>query len=92
MKKTTLLLDLDDTLLDTNMAAFGPAYFAALSSALAEDVSPEIMLPALTGGTRAMMENQDPARTLREVFDAHFYPRLGLDQDILSGKIDKFYQ
>ena len=92
MKKTTLLLDLDDTLLDTNMAAFGPAYFAALSSSLAEFVSPEIMLPALTGGTRAMMENQDPARTLREVFNAHFYPRLGLDHGVLSGIIDEFYK
>ena len=91
MKKTTLLLDLDDTLLDTNMQAFGPAYFAALSSALAEFVSPDIMLPALTGGTRAMMENQDPARTLREVFNAHFFPRLGFDQDVLSGKIEEFY-
>ena len=64
----TLLLDLDDTLLDTNMDAFIPAYFQALSGMLADLVAPEVMLPALTGGTKAMLTNLDPALTLREVF------------------------
>ncbi len=72
----TLLLDLDDTLLNTNMDAFIPAYFQALSGALADMVAPEVMLPALMGGTKAMLANMDPALTLREVFDAHFFPRL----------------
>ncbi len=74
----TLLLDLDDTLLETNMDVFIPAYFKALSAALAEKVAPEVMIPALTGGTKAMMVNMDPALTLREVFDAHFFPKLGI--------------
>ena len=87
----TLLLDLDDTLLNTNMDAFIPAYFQALSGALADQIAPEVMLPALMGGTKAMLVNQDPARTLREVFDAHFYPRLGLDRSVLQGRIDRFY-
>jgi FMN phosphatase YigB (HAD superfamily) len=87
----TLLLDLDDTLLETNMDIFIPAYFKALSSALAGMVPPEVMLPALTGGTKAMMVNLDPGLTLREVFDAHFYLRLGLDRSILQAAIDNFY-
>ena len=45
----------------------------ALSGALADKVSPQAMLPALMGGTKAMMVNLDPALTLREVFDAHFF-------------------
>ena len=70
----TLLLDLDDTLLDTNMDAFIPAYFQALSEHLASQVEPEVMLPALVAGTRAMLASEDPRRTLRQVFDQQFYP------------------
>jgi FMN phosphatase YigB (HAD superfamily) len=87
----TLLLDLDDTLLNTNMDAFIPAYFQALSTALADVVAPDVMLPALMGGTRAMLANRDPAQILREVFDAHFFPRLNMDRTVLQGRIDQFY-
>lgn len=87
----TLLLDLDDTLLETNMDVFIPAYFKALSAALADKVAPEVMIPALTGGTKAMMVNLDPALSLREVFDAHFFPKLGLEREALQKAIDRFY-
>jgi len=87
----TLLLDLDDTLLESNMDVFIPAYFKALSIALADMVAPEVMVPALMGGTRAMMANMDPALTLREVFDAHFFPKLNVDRPSVQGAIDRFY-
>ncbi len=87
----TLLLDLDDTLLDTNMQAFVPAYFSALAAALSDSVSPETMLPALMGGTKAMMQNEDSALTLREVFDAYFFSQLGLERAALQERIDHFY-
>jgi len=87
----TLLLDLDDTLLETNMDTFIPAYFKALSVALADKIAPEVMIPALIGGTKAMMVNMDPALTLREVFDAHFFPKLGMDRPTLQAAIDRFY-
>jgi len=87
----TLLLDLDDTLLNTNMDAFIPAYYQGLSAALADMVAPEVMVPALISGTKAMLQNLDPALTLREVFDAHFFPRLAMDRPVLQGRIDHFY-
>jgi FMN phosphatase YigB (HAD superfamily) len=87
----TLLLDLDDTLLETNMDAFIPAYFQALSAAMAKEVSPQVMIPALTSGMKAMMANLDPARTLREVFDSVFFPKLGLDRSAIQPTIDRFY-
>jgi len=87
----TLLFDLDDTLLESNMAAFIPAYFQALSTALADRVDPEKMLAALMAGTRAMMANEDPALLLREVFDAQFFPRLGVDRSVIQPAIDRFY-
>jgi FMN phosphatase YigB (HAD superfamily) len=88
----TLLLDLDDTLLDTNMDAFIPAYFKALSETLADVVDPKVMLPALMHGTKAMIENTDPASRLRQVFDKNFFPQLGIERDGLQERIDRFYE
>jgi FMN phosphatase YigB (HAD superfamily) len=87
----TLLLDLDDTLLNTNMDVFAPAYFQALSEALADLVPPEVMLPALMEGTKAMLANLDPAKTLLEVFYAHFFPKFNVDRTILQERINQFY-
>lgn len=87
----TLLLDLDDTLLDSNMEAFIPAYFQALASHLSNLVSPEVMLPALMAGTRRMMASEDPAYTLRQVFDAEFFPKLGIERQALEASIEEFY-
>ncbi len=87
----TLLLDLDDTLLDTHLESFVPAYFQALSSHMAKVVSPNIMLPALIASTRLMTESEDPTRTLQEVFDAEFYARLGIPKEELTELIEQFY-
>ena len=49
------------------------------------------MLSALMGGTKAMLTNLDPSLTLREVFYAHFFPKLNMDHTVLQGRIDHFY-
>ena len=87
----TLLLDLDDTLLETNMGAFIPAYFQALSKHLAEYVQPEKMLPALMKGTELMLASEDPTHTLQEVFEAYFYPKLGIPKKQINHVIEQFY-
>ena len=87
----TLLLDLDDTLLDTNMDAFVPAYFSALAKHLKGRVSSEVMLPALMSGTQLMLASEDPAHTLQEIFEADFYPKLGVPKEQLSDVIEQFY-
>ncbi len=87
----TLLFDLDDTLLDTNMDAFIPAYFQALGGHLGERVSPEVMLRALVHGMNLMNENEDPARTLQEVFDANFFAKIGIPKADLLDVLDDFY-
>jgi FMN phosphatase YigB (HAD superfamily) len=88
----TLLMDLDDTLLDTNMDSFIPAYFKALSEFLAARVDPNRMLPALMDGTKLMFANDDPTRKLCEVFDGYFFKNLGIDRSALQPEIDKFYE
>lgn len=87
----TLLLDLDDTLLDTNIEQFVPAYFQALSNHLESRVQPNAMLAALASGTRRMLANQHPAHTLQEIFDAEFFPQLGISREALQPEIDRFY-
>lgn len=88
----TLLFDLDNTLLDTNMDAFIPAYFRALSDFLKDRVEPELMLSALMSGTNKMMASEDPARTLQQVFNAEFFPKIGLSRNELQPRIDQFYE
>jgi FMN phosphatase YigB (HAD superfamily) len=88
----TLLLDLDDTLLSTNMAAFLPAYYSALASHLASLVPPSEMMDALQSGLAAMLVNKDPGRTLQDVFADHFYPRLHVEQGVLQSAIADFYR
>jgi hypothetical protein len=87
----TLLFDLDDTLLNTNLEAFVPAYFQALSKHLASRVAPEVMLPALMSGTRLMNESQDPTHTLKEIFEADFYTKIGISREELAGTLENFY-
>lgn len=87
----TLLLDLDDTLLNTNLPAFIPAYFQALSKELAPHIPPEKMFRALLSGTNLMNQSEDFTRTLREVFDGDFYPQLEIPQGALDAEIENFY-
>jgi FMN phosphatase YigB (HAD superfamily) len=87
----TLLLDLDDTLLDTNLDAFVPVYFQALSKHMADHAAPNTMLRALIAGMNLMNESEDSTRTLQEIFDADFYPKLGVARDEVVELIEDFY-
>jgi FMN phosphatase YigB (HAD superfamily) len=87
----TLLLDLDDTLLDTNLDTFIPAYFQALANHLKNHAAPEIMLRALVSGMNLMAASEDPTQTLEEIFDAEFFPTLGVSKPALAHIIEEFY-
>ena len=87
----TLLLDLDDTLLDSNMDEFIPVYFQALGKAMAKHVSPEKMLKYLMLGTNEMIAHDSPDETLEHLFDRNFYPNLGMERSVLDVEIARFY-
>ena len=72
----TVLLDLDDTLLENDMGRFLPPYFAALRQRMASFVPPEDLVDLLLASSRVMMNNQDPAITNQQAFDADFFPCL----------------
>ena len=87
----TLLLDLDDTLIDTNLDAFIPAYFQAFGNHMSDHVAPEVMLRALISGMNLMNESEDPTSTLEEIFNSGFYSKLEIAKEDLTEVIDDFY-
>jgi len=87
----TLLFDLDDTLLGTNIETFVPAYFQALSEHMAPYVPSSVMLPALLSATQSAMDSEDPSRTLQEVFEGDFYPKLEISRQDLAEILDDFF-
>jgi FMN phosphatase YigB (HAD superfamily) len=87
----TLLFELDDTLLDTNIESILPTYFQALSDHLAPYVSSSVLLPSLSSATQAMIEHNDPSRTKQDVFERDFYTRIGIPKEDLIEVIDEFY-
>ena len=88
---TTVLTDLDGTLLENNMDAFVPAYLNLLATHLSEIAPPERIVQELQAGTRAMLENNDPTLTLHNVFAGHFYPNLGHTESELQARLEIFY-
>jgi HAD superfamily hydrolase (TIGR01549 family) len=88
----TLLLDLDDTLLDNEMGEFIPAYLQALGDHLKSIVPPEQLIPAYLEATQRMLENKSPDRTLHQVFEAVLYPQLSLEPATLQEPIADFYE
>ncbi len=89
--KLTLLIDLDDTLLDSKFETFLPEYFKSLSHYLAKHVSPSSLLSALISGTKLMYENEDPSLTLQKVFEDYFYPQLDLQKEDITSAIERYY-
>jgi HAD superfamily hydrolase (TIGR01549 family) len=87
----TLLLDLDDTCLGNSMDTFIPAYLQALGEHLAAFISPQELIPALLSSTQEMLKNHVPDRTLKQVFDQAFYPRLGINPQDFTGLFNSFY-
>ncbi len=86
-----LLLDLDDTLLDSNIDALIPVYFQKLAKHMAEVVPPDKFIRELARGTQIMYSSSRMDRTLEQVFSENFYPALDLPQADLAAAIDEFY-
>ncbi len=88
---TTLLLDLDGTLLDSDLNEFVPAYFSLLSSFFEARLDlPDRLLPAMDSALKTMLQDQDPTRTLQTQFDNAFYPTIGLSQGEFHSLIAEF--
>jgi FMN phosphatase YigB (HAD superfamily) len=88
---TSILFDLDGTLLENDMERFMPSYLAALSRRLAPVVPGDTLVSALMAATRSMMKPHDRAKTNEEVFWADFLPRLRCSREDVLPLLDEFY-
>ena len=87
----TLLIDLDDTLLNNDIDVFIPVYLKALGKHLRNSVTPETMIPSLLAATQVMQKNNNPALSLEGAFDQAFYPAIGQRKNELRPLIEQFY-
>jgi len=87
-----VLFDLDDTLLGNDMDQFLKAYFPLVAEYVQPIIEGDSFLADLMIGTQAMIANQDPDLTNREVFWSVFCQRTGLDQEYMEDIIEGFYR
>jgi FMN phosphatase YigB (HAD superfamily) len=90
---TTLLFDLDDTLLGNSMDVFLPGYFGQLARhfELGKGEAKRLV-NAVLHGTDAMVANLDPTRALLGVFYDAFYPAMGWEPATYTPRFDDFYR
>lgn len=89
--KLTLLLDLDDTLLQNSMDSFLPAYLKAWEEFIAPQIEPDRFTRALLAGTHQISEQAQPDCSLLESFSSIFYPLIGMDQQEFKPYEFQFY-
>jgi FMN phosphatase YigB (HAD superfamily) len=89
--KLTLLLDLDDTLLQNSMDTFVPGYMKAWGDFIAPVIDPQRFLRALLNGTRVVSTSGNPDCSLRDTFNSAFYPMIGMDQQEFQPYESQFY-
>jgi len=88
---SALLIDLDDTLLDNDMKRFLPVYLDRLGTHLSNLAPADQIASRVMAGSMAMIQNDDPTRTLQQVFAEHFFPHLGIKEKDISPQVDEFY-
>ena len=86
-----VLFDLDGTLLHIDTARFIEAYTRLLGGWFARWIAPERFVSHLLAATWKMMENRDPRRTNKEVFDEAFYPAVGMSAETMAPHLAEFY-
>jgi FMN phosphatase YigB (HAD superfamily) len=86
----TLLIDLDDTLLQNVAKGFLPAYLNSLSSYLCNE-RPELVFNSVMNATGEMISKRMPAQTMEQVFDQFFFPAIGTTKNDLIRSIQSFY-
>jgi len=89
---STVLFDLDGTLLHIDVEAFFPDYFARLGAAVSGYMAPEKFIPRLMRATETMIANRDPATSNREVFLEVFFANLNTPRDELMSVFEAFYR
>lgn len=88
---TTILFDLDGTLIESRMHLFLPAYYDGLAACVSGLMEKDAFVAHLRAATRAMIEN-DGSATNEEVFNRRFYPLAGRGREELQPLFDRYYR
>jgi FMN phosphatase YigB (HAD superfamily) len=88
---TTLLFDLDDTLLGNDMGTFLPAYLQGVAAHFPAGFDARQIAAVTIAGTRAVVANTNPDRRLFDVFDECFTAATGLSTGEWLAVFNRFY-
>lgn len=89
---TTVLLDLDDTLLGNPMSRFLPAYFAALEQRLSHFMVGRDLRQMMHASVQVLQANQNPQVSNIEAFMADFVRRVGVPAEDIQQALLLFYK
>lgn len=89
---TTLLLDLDGTLLDVEMRSFLEAFFPLAAARFGGPGETDRISQAMMAAARAMMAARDGARTVDHVFLEAFAPAVGCTPAEVRTEFAAFYR
>lgn len=89
---TTLLFDLDGTLLPIDTEEFTRQYMKALAGYAGHLVPPGRLVEQVLASTYEMIRNTDPTLTNAEVFARDFFPKLGKGEAELMPIFEAFYR
>lgn len=88
---TTLLFDLDGTLLPMDNDTFTKGYFKKLVPHVAHLMAPEPFIAQLWRSTEAMVRNDDPSLTNEAVFKKHFLEAVNAREEDFFPLVEQFY-
>lgn len=89
---STILLDLDNTLLSNDMQDFLPPYFAALQQRLRRLLGAQNLQQLMYASVQAMQANQDPTVTNMAAFMIDFVERVRASVEEIQPILDDFYR
>lgn len=92
MKTTTVLFDLDGTLLPMDLDLFLDKYFKALTMRFGKVVEPGHFIKSLYASTMEMVKSNDPSLSNEQVFMRDFFQRVPLNQNEAMPEFDDFYR
>lgn len=90
-KPTTILFDLDGTLLGMRTEEFVHSYMGEIGKFLGNREDTKLILKAILDATKAMIMSQEPHKTNEEVFTEHFLQQTGLPKEEIWPIFDRFY-
>ncbi|MGC5327456.1 HAD family hydrolase [Brevibacillus sp. SYSU BS000544] len=92
MKPTTILFDLDGTLLGMRTEEFVHSYMGEIGKFLGGREDTKLILKSILDATKAMIMSQDSHKTNEQVFEEHFLQLTGLPKEEIWPIFDRFYE